>query len=114
MRQENTPQSESITLASNREGLPDLRLLHYNDVYHVEYDIYLSRMEIDSVLTVIISDPDLRSPLGELLAFRLWSTSTDPILDTKGRLPSLPSSLATPSTPVLKVRLPREGTWYPS
>ncbi len=41
MRQENIPQSESITLASDREGPPHLRLLHYNDVYHVEYNIYL-------------------------------------------------------------------------
>jgi len=28
-------QSETLTYSSNREGPPDLRLLHYNDVYHV-------------------------------------------------------------------------------
>lgn len=25
-----------ITYSSGREGAPDLRLIHYNDVYHVE------------------------------------------------------------------------------
>jgi 5'-nucleotidase len=28
-------QSETLTYSSKREGPPDLRLLHYNDVYHV-------------------------------------------------------------------------------
>jgi 5'-nucleotidase len=28
--------TESITYRSNRSGAPDLRLLHFNDVYHVE------------------------------------------------------------------------------
>jgi hypothetical protein len=28
-------QSETLTYSSNREGPPDLRILHYNDVYHV-------------------------------------------------------------------------------
>lgn len=28
----------SVTYASDRTGIPDLRLIHYNDVYHVEYD----------------------------------------------------------------------------
>lgn len=27
----------SVTYASDRTGAPDLRLIHYNDVYHVEY-----------------------------------------------------------------------------
>lgn len=27
----------SVTHSSHRTGCPDLRLLHYNDVYHVEY-----------------------------------------------------------------------------
>jgi hypothetical protein len=27
----------SVTYASHRTGSPDLRLIHYNDVYHVEY-----------------------------------------------------------------------------
>lgn len=27
----------SITHSSDRTGTPDLRLIHYNDVYHVEY-----------------------------------------------------------------------------
>jgi len=27
----------SVTHSSQRTGCPDLRLLHYNDVYHVEY-----------------------------------------------------------------------------
>lgn len=26
----------TVTYSSGREGPPDLRLLHYNDVYHVE------------------------------------------------------------------------------
>ena len=40
MRQENPPSLESdfVTLASSRTGDPHLRLLHYNDVYHVEYN----------------------------------------------------------------------------
>lgn len=27
----------TITHSSERTGTPDLRLIHYNDVYHVEY-----------------------------------------------------------------------------
>lgn len=27
----------SVTYCSDRTGSPDLRLIHYNDVYHVEY-----------------------------------------------------------------------------
>ena len=27
----------SVTYSSDRTGPPDLRLIHYNDVYHVEY-----------------------------------------------------------------------------
>lgn len=27
----------STTYSCDRQGLPDLRLIHYNDVYHVEY-----------------------------------------------------------------------------
>jgi hypothetical protein len=27
----------TITYSSNRTGAPGLRLIHYNDVYHVEY-----------------------------------------------------------------------------
>lgn len=27
----------SVTYSSDRTGSPDLRLIHYNDVYHVEY-----------------------------------------------------------------------------
>lgn len=26
----------SVTYSSERTGVPDLRLIHYNDVYHVE------------------------------------------------------------------------------
>lgn len=29
----------TVTHASDRTGSPDLRLIHYNDVYHVEYDL---------------------------------------------------------------------------
>jgi hypothetical protein len=29
----------SVTYSSERTGAPDLRLIHYNDVYHVEYAI---------------------------------------------------------------------------
>jgi hypothetical protein len=29
----------SVTHSSNRTGSPDLRLIHYNDVYHVEYAV---------------------------------------------------------------------------
>ena len=28
----------TVTYASDRIGSPDLRLIHYNDVYHIEYD----------------------------------------------------------------------------
>ncbi|KAI9761837.1 MAG: hypothetical protein M4579_000777 [Chaenotheca gracillima] len=31
-----TSSSESVTFASGRQGPPDLRILHFNDVYHVE------------------------------------------------------------------------------
>jgi hypothetical protein len=36
MRQNHPPPSESTTLGSDRKEAPDLRLLHYNDVYHIE------------------------------------------------------------------------------
>jgi hypothetical protein len=29
--------AESTTYDSKRTGTPDLRILHFNDVYHVEY-----------------------------------------------------------------------------
>jgi hypothetical protein len=29
----------TVTYSSERTGIPDLRLIHYNDVYHVEYAI---------------------------------------------------------------------------
>jgi hypothetical protein len=29
----------SVAYSSERTGIPDLRLIHYNDVYHVEYAI---------------------------------------------------------------------------
>lgn len=32
----------SVTYASDRHGPPDLRLIHYNDVYHVEYELLLA------------------------------------------------------------------------
>lgn len=31
----------SVTYSSDRTGSPDLRLIHYNDVYHVEYALFL-------------------------------------------------------------------------
>jgi hypothetical protein len=36
MRQDHPLPSESTTLDSDRKEAPDLRLLHYNDVYHIE------------------------------------------------------------------------------
>lgn len=30
-------EGSSVTYSSERAGVPDLRLIHYNDVYHVEY-----------------------------------------------------------------------------
>lgn len=32
----------SVTYTSDRHGAPDLRLIHYNDVYHVEYGLPLA------------------------------------------------------------------------
>jgi hypothetical protein len=32
----------SVIHSSDRTGSPDLRLIHYNDVYHVEYALPLS------------------------------------------------------------------------
>ena len=39
MSAEDAPESQSVTWRSNREDKcpPDLRLLHFNDVYHIEY-----------------------------------------------------------------------------
>ena len=39
MSGENFSDSESVTWQSHRRGEcpPDLRFLHYNDVYHIEY-----------------------------------------------------------------------------
>ena len=39
MSTEGTQESESVTWQSQRtdQSPPDLRLLHFNDVYHVEY-----------------------------------------------------------------------------
>jgi hypothetical protein len=36
----------SVTYSSDRTGSPDLRLIHYNDVYHIEYDrLHLSQLQ---------------------------------------------------------------------
>lgn len=41
-----TLESDGISgvYASDRTGPPDLRLIHYNDVYHVEYDSFTDHL----------------------------------------------------------------------
>lgn len=59
----------SVTYSADRTGSPDLRLVHYNDVYHVEYALispsFLSLPLYTStrvVLNYVIIDPALQSP----------------------------------------------------
>ena len=35
----NLVEGQSMTHNCGRTGPPDLRLVHYNDVYHIEYDL---------------------------------------------------------------------------
>lgn len=39
----------SVTYTSDRHGSPDLRLIHYNDVYHVEYGPPLIAAQVYSI-----------------------------------------------------------------
>jgi hypothetical protein len=52
----------SVTYSSDRTGSPDLRLIHYNDVYHVEYaSPSLPALWHSSKYFYV--EPDLQSPL---------------------------------------------------
>lgn len=60
----------SVTYSADRTGSPDLRLIHYNDVYHVEYALIspsflsccLYKLQIRVMLNYVIIDPALQSP----------------------------------------------------
>lgn len=82
-----SPQSESVTLASSREGIPDLRLLHYNDVYHIEYYYQPELLGACSKLTAMIPGLALLSPLVEYLVSSQSSTITDQTVGIKGSPP---------------------------
>lgn len=60
----------SVTYASDRHGSPDLRLIHYNDVYHVEYDRFPPRGRAE--LTDILLDRALQSRSAGLPGFNHW------------------------------------------
>ena len=42
---------EDVVYSDKREGPPDLRFLHYNDIYHPEYEMFPSAVNVKSALT---------------------------------------------------------------
>lgn len=54
----------SVTYTSDRTGAPDLRLIHYNDVYHVEYALVSLDLRGLPILTES-QELALPNPLGE-------------------------------------------------
>lgn len=58
---------------SDRTGPPDLRLIHYNDVYHVEYQpLSLEQQELTPPADRYSSDLDPRNPLAGYLDSSRW------------------------------------------
>jgi len=68
----------SVTYTSDRTGCPDLRLIHYNDVYHVEYAMRFLDLRGVPMLTDS-QDPALPNPLAESRASNPSWTTTAPI-----------------------------------
>jgi hypothetical protein len=64
--------------ASGPKPPPDLRLLHYNDVYHIEYAPLPAKERVESL--IILSGLVQRSLLAASLAFRPLSTNIDSVL----------------------------------
>ena len=52
MAEDELTKSESITWKSQREdsGSPDLRLVHFNDVYHIEYALVDHKIVIQYII----------------------------------------------------------------
>ena len=67
---------------SGPKSPPDLRLLHYNDVYHIEYALLLAKEQVESL--IILSGLVQQSLLAASLAFRPLSTNIDsaPVMQT--------------------------------
>lgn len=82
--------------ASSPKSPPDLRLLHYNDVYHIEYVHSPTKERVESL--IILSGLVQRSRLAVSLAFRPSSRNIDSALVMQTSHPSSRCSRATHST----------------
>ena len=82
--------------ASSSKFPPDLRLLHYNDVYHIEYAHSLAKERVESL--ILLSGQVQRSLLAASLAFRPSSRNIDSALVMQTSHPSSRCSRATHST----------------
>src|SRR4051794_27015968 len=91
---------------------PDLRLLHYNDVYHIEYAHSPAEEWVESL--IILSGLVQRSLLAASLAFRPSLRNIDSALVIQTSHPSSRCSRATHSTLVWKVPSQKAGIWSPS
>ena len=64
-----------VPFSSDRTGAPDLRLIHYNDVYHVEYEnsvLPQRHMERNANRLTFVIDQVPPSPLAVSLASNPW------------------------------------------
>jgi hypothetical protein len=96
--------------SSGRKALPDLRLLHYNDVYHIEY--VRSSRELAGGSLSILSGQAQRSPLAASLASKLLSRNIEMTFVMPTSPPFSRYSPAMHLTPALKALSQRAGIWF--
>jgi|SRR5947209_20611069 len=91
---------------------PDLRLLHYNDVYHIEYARSPAKERVESL--IILSGLAQRSLLAASLVFRQSSRNIDSALAMQISHPFSHCFRATHSTLAWKAPSQKAGIWSPS
>lgn len=112
MSSEQTVDAESTVYSSERQGPPDLRILHYNDVYHIEFE----SLPKPRILTHTNNYPE-QGPLSPLEGSHASKPRSMNIVQSRSTPDSplcSPFSRAMPSIQVWKALLQREGTWFPS
>lgn len=102
----NTNDSSSVTWQTKRQRPlpPDLRFLHFNDVYHIEYSEQRPCLYLDIVVLISVKDQDRQSLSGATPGFSTWSINTVTVLNTKVNQTSSHCFRATPSILVWKAQ----------
>jgi hypothetical protein len=101
---------DTASQSSSRKHPPDLRLLHYNDVYHIEYVAPAVYWPVGSL--TLLSGLAQRSQSAASLASGRLSTNIDMTLVMWTSLLFSHYSLATRLTPALKALSQRADIWF--